>query len=943
MRVFKVLIWSALVSYQLGNCEPPNPAPATHRSIRNLAEMPISFEPNRGQAPAAERFVSRGLEYSLGLSESGASLTVSTGSALKSLDLRFVNSSGFNSSSWPRMEGTSALPYNSNYFVGNDPHRWLQNVPNFAKVRYTQVWKGIDAVFYGNHSRLEYDLIVAPGANPGKAHISFPGATVRLNDQGDLVLHTAQGDFVQNKPTVYQMAGTERHAVAARYLVAGNRVRFEIGQYDRSRELVIDPQLSYSIGEINAQYISSAGVGVDSSANNYIGGTTFAITAGAGCNPYTNAWLAKLDIQGNILGSTITIGACDGNVTVNGLTADPSGNIYITGSTTSTADLPVPNAFQASSAGGASDAFLYKIATANNTPSLVYGTYFGGTGADSANAISVPTNDLVVIAGQTNSPSIHNPTNSQGFSGGNSDAFVARFNTFVSGASSFVYSMFLGGSGDDYAQGVAADFSGVVYVAGNTTSTNFQPASANGYDTLKTNNAVDGFLVKLVPSGTLATYLTYYPAGPINGVAIDLNANAFTTGTANGSISTNSVIPGYQVSGGSGHAFVAKFNTNVTGVSSLAYATYLLGNGFDTANAVATDGNGKAYVTGSTNSSNFPTFNPIQASLAGNTNAYVTVLDTTKSGSAGLVFSTYLGGSGPDSGQAIAVNKYGNPTIGGQTSSPNFPVTPGKQEGGSAARAFVTKIVLEAPPFGVMDTPPNNSGNLAGAIGVTGWALSGITVANVGIYRDPLPGEGSSLIFIGNATFVPGTRPDVMAAFPGYPNNNSAGWGYQLLTNELPATGGMALGNGSYRLHALATDPEGLSTDIGDASITVNNAGSNLPFGTIDTPGQGATVSGSAYVNFGWALTPQPACIATNGSTITVYIDNLPVGHPTYNQPRSDIQTLFPGYCNTNGAVGFFMIDTTKLPNGLHSIQWVAVDNAGHAAGLGSRYFTVQN
>ena len=156
MKILKLLTFSALGFYQLGNCEPGR--------LKTLAQIPIGFEPNLGQAPVSQRFVSRGLEYSLSLSETGVNLRVATG---KALDVRFVNSNV-----QPRMDGIEALSYKSNYFVGNDSAKWLQNIPNFAKVRYSQVWKGIDLIFYGNHSHLEYDLVIAPGANPDQAGIS---------------------------------------------------------------------------------------------------------------------------------------------------------------------------------------------------------------------------------------------------------------------------------------------------------------------------------------------------------------------------------------------------------------------------------------------------------------------------------------------------------------------------------------------------------------------------------------------------------------------------------------------------------------------------------------------------------------------------------------------------------------------------------------------------
>jgi hypothetical protein len=174
------------------------------------------------------------------------------------------------------------------------------------------------------------------------------------------------------------------------------------------------------------------------------------------------------------------------------------------------------------------------------------------------------------------------------------------------------------------------------------------------------------------------------------------------------------------------------------------------------------------------------------------------------------------------------------------------------------------------------------------------------------------------------------------------PFNDRAGWGYLLLTNFLPAVSGPS-GNGTYKLHFIAYNNAGGQTDLGTRTIVVDNVHASKPFGTIDTPGQGDIISGNAYVNFGWTLTQNPYCIPIDGHTMTVTIDGIIRGHPTYNQNRSDIATLFPGLCNSNGAVGFFYIDTTTLSNGVHTIAWVAYDNQGRGDGIGSRYFTVQN
>ena len=263
---------------------------------------------------------------------------------------------------------------------------------------------------------------------------------------------------------------------------------------------------------------------------------------------------------------------------------------------------------------------------------------------------------------------------------------------------------------------------------------------------------------------------------------------------------------------------------------------------------------------------------------------------------------------------------------------------------GSASRKATVRVVgagtsLTAP-FGSFDTPTGGSTGLVGNVAVTGWALDDIGVVRVSVYRDPLAGETPSAngkIYIGDASFVPGARPDVETLHANYPYAGRAGWGYMLLTNFLPGSG-----NGTFTLHAYAYDADNQPTLLGSKTIACANATATKPFGTIDTPGQGETVSGNV-TNFGWALTPQPASIALDGSTISVDVDGVALGHPTYNQYRSDIATLFPGYANSNGAVGFFAIDTRALANGMHSIAWSVTDGLGRTEGIGSRYFWVRN
>jgi hypothetical protein len=238
-----------------------------------------------------------------------------------------------------------------------------------------------------------------------------------------------------------------------------------------------------------------------------------------------------------------------------------------------------------------------------------------------------------------------------------------------------------------------------------------------------------------------------------------------------------------------------------------------------------------------------------------------------------------------------------------------------------------------SPPFGEFSTPLDGS-TVYSSIPVTGWALGDTGIDSVKIYRE----DGSNLVYIGDALFVEGARPDVEAAYPDSPMNYKAGWGYMMLSHFLPNGG-----NGTFKIHAIATDKEGLTTTLGIKTITIANATAVKPFGALDFPAPGGTASGNNYRTHGWVLTPLPNKIPENGSTINAYVDGKYLGHPVYNINRPDIASLFPGYANVNGAGGYFDFDTTAYENGVHSICWTATDNAGNSDGIGSRYFTIQN
>jgi hypothetical protein len=275
-------------------------------------------------------------------------------------------------------------------------------------------------------------------------------------------------------------------------------------------------------------------------------------------------------------------------------------------------------------------------------------------------------------------------------------------------------------------------------------------------------------------------------------------------------------------------------------------------------------------------------------------------------------------------------------------------VTSSRPLPGSMHRIKVVQSVVDATaaPTGGFDTPLDNS-VVWGTIPVSGWALDTIEITKVEIWREPVAGEDvpqGELVYIGDANFVPDARPDVEAEHSEMPLNYRAAWGYTLLTSGLPGANSAAAPAASkvYKFHATAYNKAGLTTELGTRTITVDNTGGAKPFGFIDTPAPGATVSGQ-IVNFAWALTQPPYSIPTDGSTIWVGVDGQVLGHPVYNQYREDVAAAFPNFVNSRGAVGYYQLDTAKLADGVHTISWVVADNGGRSAEIGSRAFQVQN
>ena len=288
-----------------------------------------------------------------------------------------------------------------------------------------------------------------------------------------------------------------------------------------------------------------------------------------------------------------------------------------------------------------------------------------------------------------------------------------------------------------------------------------------------------------------------------------------------------------------------------------------------------------------------------------------------------------------------ALPRFGTDTATITITAPNLP------DGTVTVNCTLTvAAATTAPPYGSFDTPNGILTGLSGSIAVTGWALDDIGVQSVKIWRDPIgsePAYPNGLVYIGDALFVPGARPDVEAAHPTGPANHIAGWGYMMLSNALPPSPSGPMGNGTYRLHAIATDVEGQQTRLGTKTITVDNKNATKPFGAIDAPSPGETIEGPAYPDSGWALTAQPDIIPIDGSTISVYVDGAMLGKPTYNGFRPDVAAIFPGLANSAGSAGSYTLDTTTFVNGMHTIAWTVFDNKGHGDGIGSRFFNILN
>ncbi|PYV24233.1 MAG: hypothetical protein DMG27_13410, partial [Acidobacteria bacterium] len=699
---------------------------------------PLSFEANRGQTNDQVKFLARGRDYALFLSATEAVLSFKepaaacgaghatgqpAGDAESSapVEMKLVGASPA-----PKVSGVERLPGIVNYFVGDDPKDWRTRVPTYARVRYDDVYPGIDLVYYGNRDhQLEYDFVVGPGADPKAIRLSLEGGgALKLDAHGDLVFEGTGREVRFHKPRLYQERGGKKQDVSGRYVLRGkHQVAFRVASYDASRPLMIDPTLSYSTYLGSANFDQGDGIAADAAGNAYVAGFTsgsaFKTTTGAYSTTYrgnTDAFVTKYSPSGSVVYSTYLGGS--GTDQAVAIAVDATGDAYVTGQTLSS-NFPTTAGAARTTYSGKGDAFVAKLSATGS--SLVYSTYLGGSGPDQARGIALDALNNAYVTGQTFSTDFPTLSALQTANSGNQDAFVAELNS----SGSLVYSTYLGGSGFDQANGIAVDSLGRAYVTGYTNSSNFPVANAPQAACKSCPNVNDAFVTEIGPDGSALVYSTYLGGSGDDhglGIAVDALGNAYATGfTFSPDFPTTS--GAYQRSLlGSVSAFVAKVSANG---SSLGYSTYLGTSGSSYGQSIAVMA-GIAYIAGVTNASSFPMVSPIQSTKAGNPDAFVAELNA--AGSA-LYFSTFLGGSGFDEANAIAVDGLANAYITGHTTSTNFRLQSASQGsyGGGDSDAFVTKILF---PTTVTVSPASlNFSNQA--VGIAS-APQSVTVTNVG-------------------------------------------------------------------------------------------------------------------------------------------------------------------------------------------------------------------
>ncbi len=667
--------------------------------------LPIFFIPNTGQTDPALRYVAQTREMFAGFADDSAVFQIH-GAQVR------VQFAGAN----PRVavQGLDAMAARANFLIGDNPAEWHTGLPTYRGIVYRNLYAGIDMTYTGSETNVKSEFLVAPSADPHQIRLEYPNADrIFVDANGDLVVRAGPAELREQAPTAYQEWEGVRHPIAAAYrILNGNTVAFDLGDYDVTQPLVIDPVISYSTYMGGTAMSAVTALAVDAAGDLYAAGWTEAIdfpvsnAIQAVNHGGVDAFLFKLNAAGNTLLYATYIGG-RGDDRAAAIAVDSSGQIYLAGSTAST-NFPLVASLRPA-LGGTRDAFVVKLNAIGNL--LLYSTYLGGSGFDQATAIAVDAAGNAYIAGDTQSTDFPLLTPVQSVLGGATDAFITK----LTSAGAISFSSYLGGSNDEHSGGIAVDSSGKIYVAGGTLSTNFPLAAplqaANG-------GSQDAFVTKISTSPAALVYSTYLggtggQAGSpeqANAIVVDSTGAAYVAGVTNS--------PNFPVSAGAFQAsfsgvqdaFVTKLNA---AGSATVYSTYLGGSSFDWANGIGIDSSGNAYVAGYTSSAGFPVVSGVQAAFNGFYDAFVSELNPAGNG---LTFSTLFGGTGADQANAIAVDISGNMFIGGQTSSLDLPLQGAIQSsnvGGSTgwvARLGVTTAPPQVPAANSV-SPSSGSGN----------------------------------------------------------------------------------------------------------------------------------------------------------------------------------------------------------------------------------------
>ena len=721
----------------------PGPGDREH-ALAAYANLPLAFVENRGQTDPRARFHAEGSRFAVHLTRDSAVVSLvepgETRGTVLALRLLGANPG-------VAIEGGGRAPGEVSFFRGSDPSRWRTGVPRYAEVVYRDVWRGVDMVVRGESGTLKYEFHVRPGARASDIRLAYSGIDgMTLDARGQLLIQTAVGELRDSAPVAYQEVDGVRVPVESAFALGPSNgtakdtkntkeYGFVVGaDYDRARELVIDPGLDYSTFLGGASHESANAVAVDASGNAYITGITqspdFPTTTGAfdrtgAASNSLEAFVTKLNPAGTALVYSTFLGGSNfewGRA----LAIDSAGNAYVAGQTKSSDFPTTANAFDRTFNVDTCprcgidqyDAFVTKL---NPTGSgLVYSTFLGGFDIDDALAIAIDGAGNAYIGGETGSNNF--PVTAGAFDttpNGAYDAFVTKLNA---AGSALLYSSYLGGLEVEFPADVAVDASGVAYFTGVTRSANF-PTTPGAYDTTH-NGLFDVFVTAVNPSGSGLVFSTFIGGSDFDsagGLTLDVDGNIYVAGGTS-SLDYPTTAGAYDRTTDGNDAVVTKLSADG---SRLIYSTFVGGNGSDGAADVIVDAAGNAWIAGGTQSPDFPTTpgTAFATTLNGVGDAFLAELNAAGSS---LLFGTFFGGNSSDGASDLAFDPGGNIIIVGQTMSPDFPTTAGALDrtfNGDPlifwADAFVAKFAMGTPLPPPPPSPPAAPTLLAPANGAT--------------------------------------------------------------------------------------------------------------------------------------------------------------------------------------------------------------------------------